>query len=64
MTRYYWMPPGIFVNPFTVGVVFSGAELASEKVEVSLATPPLFAYKRTMQRDFVSHLPPLVRRIF
>jgi len=64
VTHYCWMPPGIFVNPFMVGAVFSWAEPASKKIELGLASTPLFAYKRTMQRAFGSQLPPLLRRLF
>jgi RND family efflux transporter MFP subunit len=61
MTRYYWMPPGTLVNPFMVDAVLRCAESARKKVKLGLASPPLFAYKRTMQRDLRSQLPPLVR---
>jgi membrane fusion protein, multidrug efflux system len=64
VTRYYRMPLGKPVNPFTVGTIFGCVELASKKGKLGLASPALFAYKRTMQHDFVSHLPPLVRRRF
>jgi membrane fusion protein, multidrug efflux system len=61
VTPYCWMPSGIFVNPFMVGAVFSWAKPASKKVELGLASSPMFAYKRTMQHGLGSHLPPLVR---
>ena len=64
MTHYYWMPPGVFVNPVSVGVALSGGEWVSEKVELDLAPSPMFVYMRTMQRDLVSQLRPLVRRLF
>ncbi len=64
MTHYCWMPPGVFVNPVSVGVALSGGERVSEKVERDLALPVLFVYMRTMQRDLVSHLRPVVRRLF
>src|SRR6267378_2319119 len=46
------MPPGVFVNPVSVGVALSGGERVSEKVELDLAPSPMFVYMRTMQRDF------------
>ncbi len=58
------MTPGVLVNPVSAGVALSGGERFGEKMERGLAPPDLFVYMRTMQRDSVSHLRPLVRRLF